>query len=747
MMNIKKNIEKIPGGMMVIPLIAGALLNTFSPQAIEVGGFTTAIAKGSSALIGVFLVCMGAGISFMTAPKALKKGAAVIITKFIVGVIIGLLIAKLFGDNALLGLSSLAVIAAMTNANGGLYAALTGEFGDETDIGALAVLSIGNGPFLTMVALGTAGIATIPFNSFIGVLIPIILGMILGNLDGAMKKFLMSGGPVLIPFFAFALGTGIDFKVLILAGLSGIILGVITTFLGGFFNILADRMAGGSGIAGAAASSTAGNAIATPAAIALADPSFSAVSAIAAPQIAASTITTALLAPLLTAYIAKRKKITKELYTDSDPVTNGTKILIVADDFTGANDTGVQFSKSQLRSIVITKNDNINNTLKDCDVLVVDTESRFDNKDIAYRKTYEIGEIVKARNLKYIYKKLDSTMRGNIGAEISGIMDSLEIKNSVIVPAFPTNERITKNGNVYIKGLLLTETEFANDPKTPVNESYIPKIISQQTNKQIGSINFTDLLDGKQNLIKKIQQQIDSGMHMIVIDALSNEDLDLIASAVTAIERRILFAGSTGFAEYLPKYFDLRKEKKINFVIAGSVSDVTREQIDYAKDRLAITIIDIQIEKLFTKEKHQEMTRIMDIARESSFKGEDIIIRSAPSKAFVAKSFLIGEKYGLNRFDISETIALFLGEIAHKIIKEIKINGILFTGGDTAIKAAQCLNISGTIIKDEILSGVPYGNFIEEKYKDIIIVLKAGGFGNEDAIFQVLNFLTNGRKR
>jgi len=147
----------------------------------------------------------------------------------------------------------------------------------------------------------------LPFLSFLGVILPLLFGMLLGNLDPEMRKFLLQGGFVLIPFFAFSLGAGLDLAIILKAGIPGIILGLTTTFLGGFFNILADRLSGGTGISGAAASSTAGNAVATPAAIALADPALSPFVDMATSQVAAAVITTIICTPILTNFIYKSK--------------------------------------------------------------------------------------------------------------------------------------------------------------------------------------------------------------------------------------------------------------------------------------------------------------------------------------------------------------------------------------------------------------------------------------------------------
>ena len=417
------------------------------------------------------------------------------------------------------------------------------------------------------------------------------------------------------------------------------------------------------------------------------------------------------------------------------------KLLIVADDFTGANDTGVQFSKNHLKAYVITKTDNISGSLAKCDVLVLNTESRFDDAQTAYMKVFNIGKAAIAEPIKYFYKKLDSTMRGNIGAEISGLMDALEIRHTFLVPALPKYGRTTVNGKIFIDGILLEDTEFAKDPKNPVKESFIPKIISRQTDKKTAVIIYDYILSGRETLMEKLQYHLNSGIQIIIFDAREEKDIDLIASVVTEIKMKVLFAGCSGFAEYLAKYLKIKKINKSNIVIAGTVSDVTRKQVEFAVHYLAVNLVNIDTLKLFSSEIDDEKKRVLKLAEEAVARGEDLIIRSAPTREAVTKSFETGEEYDLDNFKVSETIASFLGELGRDIIQGINIKGILLTGGDTAIKIAQSLNISGLILQDEIVHGIPYGYFADDQYRDIIVVSKAGGFGGEDAIFLVLNFL------
>nr|WP_289037883.1 2-keto-3-deoxygluconate permease [uncultured Allobacillus sp.] len=312
-MKIKATLDRIPGGMMVVPLLLAATLNTFAPDLLRIGNFTQQLfVDGAGTLIALFLLCTGAQINLRNVGVSLGKGATLLATKWFVGAIFGLLAYMFAGDNGLwLGLAPIAIIAAMTNSNGGLYVALVGQYGDKTDRAAYSLLALNDGPFFTMVALAIFGAmgfvdGLFSFVSFISVLLPIIVGMVLGNLDDEMRKFLDKGSSMLIPFFAFALGMGIDFNAIINGGLSGVLLGVATVFITGTAGYFVFRALKWNPIAGAAEGSTAGNAVATPAAIAGASATFATHVDLATVQVAASTVTTAVLLPIYIGFLVKR---------------------------------------------------------------------------------------------------------------------------------------------------------------------------------------------------------------------------------------------------------------------------------------------------------------------------------------------------------------------------------------------------------------------------------------------------------
>ncbi len=308
-MKIMKTIQKVPGGMMVVPLLLGAVLNTIAPDSLQIGGFTTALFKnGALPLIALFVLCMGAQIDIKKAGVPLYKGISLTAVKFLVGAILGWGVGQIFGPAGLLGITPLAIISAMTNSNGGLFAALTGQYGDATDVGAVSILSLNDGPFFTMIALGATGLAKIPLIAFVAVLVPIVLGFILGNMDEDWRKLLAQGQTLLVPFFAFPLGAALDFRTVVSAGLPGIILGVMTVLITGLGGYYTYRLFGGKKAVGASIGTTAGNAVGTPAAVAAADPSMVAIAAAATAQIAASVIVTAILCPLLVSYLDKLDK-------------------------------------------------------------------------------------------------------------------------------------------------------------------------------------------------------------------------------------------------------------------------------------------------------------------------------------------------------------------------------------------------------------------------------------------------------
>lgn len=290
-------------------MILGSLINTFIPEVVKIGSFTTATftSAGSATAIGIQLFCLGTTLQLADMPKVLKRGGLLLLSKFIIGAAIGIVVGLLCGKAGFLGLTTLAIISAVTNSNGSVYLALMTEFGDETDCASMALLTINDGPFLTLVAMGASGLANIPLIALIAAIGPLLVGMILGNLDKEIQKTLAPAGSILIPFVGFCLGAGIKLTNLAKGGMGGILLGLICCFVGGIFILACERFIGHRpGYAAWGVSTTAGNAVAVPAAVALIDPAWAPYEPVATAQVAAAAVVTAILVPFITSWWAKK---------------------------------------------------------------------------------------------------------------------------------------------------------------------------------------------------------------------------------------------------------------------------------------------------------------------------------------------------------------------------------------------------------------------------------------------------------
>ena len=288
-MQIKRSIEKIPGGMMLVPLFLGALCHTFSPGAGKYfGSFTNGMITGTVPILAVWFFCMGASIKLSATGTVLRKSGTLVVTKIAVAWVVAAIASRIIPEHGVevgffAGLSTLALVAAMDMTNGGLYASIMQQYGTKEEAGAFVLMSLESGPLMTMIILGTAGIASFEPHVFVGAVLPFLVGFALGNLDPELREFFSKAVQTLIPFFAFAV-TGIPL-------------------------IIADKLiGGGDGTAGIAASSSAGAAVATPVLIAEMVPAFKPMAPAATSLVATAVIVTSILVPILTSIWSRKVK-------------------------------------------------------------------------------------------------------------------------------------------------------------------------------------------------------------------------------------------------------------------------------------------------------------------------------------------------------------------------------------------------------------------------------------------------------
>lgn len=314
-LDLLNKMKNLPGGLVIIPLVIAVLLATFVPQVFQIGGYVTALFyEGNSCMMGFFLIVCGSMINVKQVGMPLYKGAIMTGVKFALGVAVGVLVGTICGPEGFLGIAPFVLIATITNSNGSLYISLSSQFGNATDTGAISILSLNDGPFFTLIALGATGLANIPIKSLIAVLIPLLIGFVWGNLDKGFRDACKTAQPIVTFFMTISIGAKTDAKTILTAGASGIVLGLISAATAVLFffiiNLLLPKKERNA--MGAAIGTTALNSAMTPAAVAEADPSMAQYTSMATAQCATASIITLFLCPFITAafdkYMMNHKK-------------------------------------------------------------------------------------------------------------------------------------------------------------------------------------------------------------------------------------------------------------------------------------------------------------------------------------------------------------------------------------------------------------------------------------------------------
>jgi uncharacterized protein YgbK (DUF1537 family) len=433
-------------------------------------------------------------------------------------------------------------------------------------------------------------------------------------------------------------------------------------------------------------------------------------------------------------------------------------LLIIADDLTGSADTGVQFAKRGFHTILLPFGLKGESELREAQVVALNTNTRGMQAKSAYETVKDAtAAFVQAFHPQNIYKKIDSTMRGNVGAEIEAVLNASDSAIAIVAPAFPDYNRATIDGIHFVNGQPLSQTEAILDPVSPVTESHIPTLLQVQTKLKPGHIDLKEVRRGASSLKHLICQRVRDGEKIIVFDAVTDDDLSKIAEVGMSISPRPLMVGSAGLANQLSMMFErpvppeshiaVRDREGIIVIVSGSLSNVTSSQLDEVRRSGKGKIIPVQVHKLLEDQ---------ELGRENTFPSlvaggiwqvvSEVLSAMEFSKAVgvqSVKGICLDTQNVESRHAVTLRVADCLGMIALQIVKECPqpVRALILTGGDTALSVFRHLGISQVRLIDEVLPGIPYSQVVDGEFDGLNIVTKAGAFGNEKALVGCIDFL------
>ena len=426
------------------------------------------------------------------------------------------------------------------------------------------------------------------------------------------------------------------------------------------------------------------------------------------------------------------------------------EVLVIADDFTGANDTGALLRQRGFSTFSSFRDELPDGAWNRYEAVCINTDSRSEEGQEAKARVYQaavrcLGEAAHKWNGEttleqdgktgvLVSKRIDSTLRGNIGKEIEGILEAVPRDwKAVVVPAGPRAGRICVGGYVLVEGIPLEKSGAARDPRIPVTESRAVDIIRKQTERQVDWISLEEVHRGAGEVAGRLR---DSECSVVVVDAADMDDIRTIARG--CVESGVAYVcvdpGDFTLETASLRFAGSGEDGRKNLLVVGSLSETSREQLDFLKENGDVCLYPVDIERLL-REPAEEMCRVNRYFREEGAGHENLCITTAYSKRFhVASDSGEGRR-------TAELIAEAVAGLALGLVKqrETKFELIYLSGGDIAKAFAGLAGMEGVEPQGEISPLAVYGYAAGGEVSGMKILTKGGMIGDRETLHKMLS--------
>ncbi len=424
-------------------------------------------------------------------------------------------------------------------------------------------------------------------------------------------------------------------------------------------------------------------------------------------------------------------------------------IGIVADDLTGANDTALQFFMKGSNTEIILDINSLNENHLNVETWAICNETRNIDPENAGRIVFEATRVLKEKfGIEYFYKKIDSTLRGNIPVEILAMLEATGYDAAIVAPAFVQEGRITIGGYQLLKGIPIERTDAARDPKAPIYESYIPDILkrglSENAKDLVASIEMKTIAKGAGPIALKLNELISAGKKLIIMDAVSTVDFEQIVLAMQKSSYNILPAGSAGLAHALGSVWlsEIKPpvQKQIpnlpKLILSGSATSLTAlqmQKLEMDTDIENTYFVPLHLDDVLKAPDEALIERVVSNLVKDNIVAVHVCNLEEELSNESEKNRLIDE--GITKEDLATRITDYLAQLANAVKQRAQF--ILITiGGETSYRCSKAINCEYLQVVDSILPSIPLCMDSNAQ----LIVTKSGNLGTSSTLIDIVKY-------